>query len=208
MNNLAIAVLISGSGTTLDNLIRHRDLGELPVDFKLVISSNPNAKGLDFAREAEVPTEILSRKQFSDPIAHRDAIFSVCRKHNVQLVVMAGYLDHLLIPEDFTLRVVNIHPSLIPSFSGKGYYGERVHQAALDYGVKISGCTVHFVDNEFDHGPIIAQRSCPIFTGDNAKSLQKRISEVEFELYPAAITAIARGHVRVKGRTVIVDEIV
>ncbi len=120
---------------------------------------------------------------------------------------MAGFLEHLLIADDFQSRVINIHPSLIPAFSGKGFYGHRVHQAALDYGVCISGCTVHFVDNEFDHGPIIAQRCCPVMPGDSADSLQKRIFEVECELYPAVIAAIARGNVKLTGRTVMIEEI-
>lgn len=208
MNNLKVAVLISGGGTTLDNLIRERDAGELPIDIELVISSNPNAKGLGFARDAAIPTDIVSRKNFQSPELHSQAVFALCREREVQLIVMAGYLEHLLIAEDFNLRVVNIHPSLIPAFSGQGFYGDRVHRAAIEYGVKVSGCTVHFVDNEFDHGPIIAQRACPVLRGDCPQTLQKRIAEVEFQLYPSVIAAIARGHVEISDRRVIVNEIV
>jgi phosphoribosylglycinamide formyltransferase-1 len=121
---------------------------------------------------------------------------------------MGGYLEHLLIPQDFRNRVVNIHPALIPAFCGKGFYGRAVHQAALAYGVKVSGCTVHFVDNEYDHGPIIAQKACPVFDIDTAESLQRRVAELECQLYPQVISAIARGQVSVDGRHVTVQGIV
>ncbi len=123
-------------------------------------------------------------------------------EHEVQLVVMGGYLDYLQIPASFTNRVVNIHPSLIPAFCGHGFYGLRVHQSVLDYGAKLSGCTAHFVDNQFDHGPIIAQRSCPVMHDDTAESLQGRVFQLECELYPESIQAIAEGRVQADGRNV------
>lgn len=208
MNKFPIAVLISGGGTTLENLLRWQSMGDLPVDFRLVISSNASAAGLRFAQQADLPTEIVRRKDFADGQAHSDALFEICRRHSVQLVVMAGYLEHLRIPDDFRGRVVNIHPSLIPAFSGKGFYGKRVHQAALDYGVKLSGCTVHFVDNEYDHGPIIAQRACPVLPGDTAETLQQRVFELECQLYPEVIGAISRAHVTLQGRSVTAHEII
>lgn len=202
MNNLRIAVLISGAGSTLQNLIQWNHRGELPVDFQLVISSNAKAGGIAYATESRIPFEVVSRKNFSDQLAHRDRIFSTCRQRDVQLVVMAGYLEHLLIPDDYQHRVINIHPALIPAFSGKGFYGLRVHQAALDYGVKLSGCTVHFVDNEYDHGPIIAQRACLVLDGDTPESLQHRVGQLERQLYPETIAAIAREQVEIVGRKV------
>ena len=208
MSGFPIAVLISGGGTTLKNLIEWQQLGELGVEFALVISSNANAKGLEFAREASIPCEVVSRKCFTDCDAHSEAVFSLCRKHNVKLVVMGGYLEFLKIPADFENRVTNIHPSLIPAFCGKGYYGERVHKAVIDKGTKLTGCTVHFVDNQFDHGPIIAQRACAVLDCDTPESIQRRVAELEFQLYPEAIDAIARGRVTVEGRKVIVRAIV
>jgi phosphoribosylglycinamide formyltransferase 1 len=208
MPKFPIAVLISGGGTTLKNLIEWQRLGELGVEFAVVISSNPKAKGLEFAREAEIPCEIVSRKCFVDNEAHSEAVFSLCRKHNVQLVVMGGYLEFLKIPADFENRVTNIHPSLIPAFCGHGFYGERVHKAVIEMGVKLTGCTVHFVDNQFDHGPIIAQRSCAVLDCDTAESVQRRVAELEFQLYPEAIDAIARCRVCVEGRKVHVRAIV
>lgn len=208
MSKFSIAVLISGGGTTLKNLIEWQRLGELGVEFALVISSNPNAKGLEFAREAVIPTEVVSRKDFANSEDHCQAVFRLCRSHKVDLVVMGGYLEFLKIPADFENRVTNVHPSLIPAFCGKGFYGERVHQAVIDMAVKLTGCTVHFVDNQFDHGPIIAQRSCPVLDCDTAESIQRRVAELEFQLYPEAIDAIARGRVSVVGRKVIVRAIV
>ncbi len=208
MSKFAIAVLISGGGTTLRNLIEWQRLGELGVEFALVISSNAKAKGLEYAREASIPYEVISRKCFADEEAHCEAVFGLCRQHNVDLVVMGGYLEFLKIPPDFENRVTNIHPSLIPAFCGHGFYGERVHRAVIEMGVKVTGCTVHFVDNQFDHGPIIAQRSCSVLDCDTPESVQRRVAELEFQLYPEAIDAIARGRVTVVGRKVIVRAIV
>lgn len=203
---LPIAVLISGGGTTLKNLLERQTAGELPISTRLVVSSKAGAAGLDYARQAGIPTHTVSRRQCASAHEHCQQVFALCRQHEVQLVVMGGYLEHLLIPEDFENRVVNIHPSLIPAFSGQGYYGLRVHRAVLDYGVKVSGCTVHFVDNEFDHGPIIAQRVCSVRSDDTAESLQARVFAEECELYPQAIAAIAQGRVQVQDRRVFVDE--
>lgn len=186
------AVLISGGGTTLKNLIdRQRQFG-LPVDFRLVISSKASAGGLVFAHEAEIPTRVLAKRQFADGESHSHAVFHAIREAGCDLVVMGGYLEHLLIPPDFENRVVNIHPSLIPSFCGKGMYGLRVHEAAIRFGVKVSGCTVHFVDNQYDHGPILLQRVCPVLDGDTPESLQKRVFALECEALPEAIWEIAK----------------
>ena len=193
MSKFKIAVLISGGGPTLKNLLDLHATGKLPVEFCLVISSQASAKGLEFGKAAEIPTRVIARREFDCPEAHRDAVFALIREDRANLVVMGGYLEHLLIPEDFENRVINIHPSLIPAFCGKGYYGLRVHQAALDFGVKLSGCTVHFVDNEFDHGPIIAQRSCPVLDGDTAETLQRRVFALECELLPEVVANIATG---------------
>ncbi|MGN6547068.1 MAG: phosphoribosylglycinamide formyltransferase [Aureliella sp.] len=204
MPNLPIAVLISGGGTTLRNLLVLQRESGLPVDFRLVISSRASAGGLEYARDANIESQVISRRKSPSPEAHSEAIFQLCRARGVELVVMGGYLEHLLIPDDFINRVINIHPSLIPAFCGHGFYGLRVHQAALDYGVKLSGCTVHFVDNQFDHGPIIAQRACQVLPDDTAESLQARVFELECGLYPETIAAIAAGRVSVVDRRVCV----
>ena len=163
---LSIAVFISGGGTTLNNLYRSIDLGELPAEIALVISSNPKSPGLALAAARGARAVTILKRDYPSEEAYREAMFTPCREAGIGLVAMAGYLKHLLIPADFALRVMNIHPSLIPAFCGKGYYGQRVHAAALEYGVKYSGCTVHFVDDHFDHGPIIVQRLAPVLSDD------------------------------------------
>jgi phosphoribosylglycinamide formyltransferase 1 len=201
---LRVAVLLSGGGTTLQNLLRASIAGSLPdVEFAIVISSNPAAGGLEFAAEAGIPAVVVRRKDFSSGREHSEYLFGHVRDHAAQLVVMAGYLEHLLMADDYQGRVINIHPSLIPAFSGKGYYGLRVHQAAVDYGVKLSGCSVHFVDNQYDHGPIIAQRSCPVLPEDTSVDLQRRVFELECELYPCVVQAIASGRIQLDGRRVL-----
>lgn len=202
MKPLRVAVLISGSGSTLANLLACHQRGELPIEFALVISSSSQAGGLRYAEQASIPTEIAARKHFADPQAHSQAVFGLCRHYEVQLVVMGGYLELLAIPDDFANRVINVHPSLIPAFSGHGFYGLRVHSAAIEYGVKLSGCTVHFVDNHYDQGPIIAQRSCPVSSTDTAEQLQRRVGELERQLYPEVIAAIAAQRVKIAGRIV------
>jgi phosphoribosylglycinamide formyltransferase-1 len=202
---LKVAVLISGGGTTLKNLIDRQKSGELPIAIPLVISSKASAGGLAFAEEAHIPSLVIRRKDYESPEAYRDAIFDPIRQSGAEYVVMGGFLQHLLIAHDFQNRVVNIHPSLIPAFSGHGYYGLKVHQAAIDYGVKLSGCTVHFVDDHYDHGPVILQRSCPVLNDDTAESLQKRVFALECDALPAVLRGLAekRIHLSTDGRRVI-----
>jgi len=197
-----LAVLISGSGTTLRNLLQYIDAGRLGVEIPLVISSNPHATGRQFADDAGIPYEVIERKAFSSQDAFSEAIFSRCRKVSVDLVVLGGFLKRLTIPEDFTNRVVNIHPALIPAFCGEGMYGHRVHEAVLEYGVKLSGCTVHFADNQYDHGPVILQKAVPVLDDDTPDSLQKRVFQAECQAYPEAIRLIAEDRVSVDGRRV------
>jgi phosphoribosylglycinamide formyltransferase 1 len=184
---LRIGVLISGGGTTLKNLIHCRDNGSLPVDIRLVISSTQLAGGLKIASDAGIPTQVVPKKKSDDPVAHSEQVFAPMRSAGVDLVVMGGYLQHVLIPKDFENRVINIHPSLIPSFCGQGMYGLKVHQAAIDFGVKVTGCTVHLVDNQYDHGRILLQRACDVLPNDTAETLQKRVFELECLALPEAI---------------------
>lgn len=203
---LPIAVLISGGGTTLKNLLAKIAAGDLPVEIKLVVASNSQAKGLSYAREAGLATLVVRERDFETTATFGDAIFAALRESGIELVVMGGFLKFLPIPPDFENRVVNIHPGLIPAFCGKGYYGLHVHQAVLDYGAKVSGCTVHFVDNQYDHGPIILQRVVEVRDDDTAETLQKRIFEQECEAYPDAIRLFAEGRLKVVDRRVICRE--
>ena len=205
-DGFSITVLISGGGTTLRNLIKLRERGQLRVEICGVVSSSPKAAGNQFAIDANIPLLVLSRQQYASEEQLSHAIFGACRESGTDLVVAGGFLRRLVIPGDFENRVINIHPSLIPSFSGQGFYGKRVHESVIEYGCKLSGCTVHFMDNEYDHGPIIAQRSVHVMPEDTPQSLQQRIFAEECKLYPAVIHQIADGQVRVVDRTVEIRE--
>jgi phosphoribosylglycinamide formyltransferase 1 len=197
-----IAVLISGGGTTLRNLIEKIAAGRLPVEITLVVSSSPTAKGLQFAAEAGIPSAIIERKAFASQDDFSRAIFDRCRAAKADLVVMGGFLKRITIPDDYANRVVNIHPALVPAFCGEGFYGHRIHEAVLEYGAKLSGCTVHFADNQYDHGPVILQRAVPVLDDDTPETLATRVFAAECEAYPEAIGLIAAGRVSVDGRRV------
>ncbi|MBN2473132.1 MAG: phosphoribosylglycinamide formyltransferase [Pirellulales bacterium] len=199
---LRIVVLISGGGTTLHNFIQRRDAGTLWVDIPLVISSSPKAGGRRFADEAGIPFEVIQRTSCGSQEAFSEAIFARCREVEADLVVMGGFLKRITIPDDFANRVTNIHPALIPSFCGDGMYGHFVHEAVLQYGVKLTGCTVHFADNQYDHGPVILQKAVPVLDDDTAEQLAARVFQAECEAYPEAIQSIATGRLTVEGRRV------
>lgn len=203
---MKIAVLISGSGRTLKNFIDLVAEGSLDVDIRLVISSSPQAGGLEFARQAGIDSAVLERKSYDSHDAYGEAIFSACRNAGVDMVVMAGFLKLAPVPDDFAGRVVNIHPSLIPAFCGHGMYGHHVHQAVLDYGAKVTGVTVHFVDNEYDAGPIIWQQPVPVFDDDTADTLAARVFEAEKEAYPHVLGLLAAGRVHLDGRRVTIGK--
>ncbi len=207
MAPLRIAVLLSAGGTTLQNLLDRVADGRLDAQIVLVIGSRPDAFGLERARRAKVPTAVVERKECATKEEFSQRIFAQVRDANTDLVCMAGFLQLLPIPDDFLYRVMNIHPSLIPAFCGKGFYGHHVHEAALAYGVKVSGCTVHFADNQYDHGPIISQRAVPVLDDDTAETLAARIFDQECEAYPEAIAWYAAKRLRVEGRRVrVVDD--
>jgi len=199
---LRLAVFISGTGRTLKNFIdRIRD-EQLSAEVVVVISSIANVVGLQHAEKESIPIEIIERSDYESLTDFSEANFGVCRAARADYAVLAGYLRRLEIPDDFANRVLNIHPSLIPSFCGKGYYGNIVHSKALEYGVKVSGCTVHFVDQEYDAGPIILQRAVDVYEGDTANSLNDRVFAAECQAYPEVIELLAQGRVSVKGRIV------
>lgn len=203
---LRLAVLISGGGTTLENLLRHIQDGRLDAEIDLVISSSPAARGLEIAQRAGIRTMVFERRAFPDIEEFSAAIFDECRAVQPHLIVMGGFLKLVRIPDDYAGQVVNIHPALIPSFCGHGFYGRRVHQAVLDYGARVSGCTVHFVDNHYDHGPIILQRVVPVEADDTPESLAARVFEAECEAYPNALRLYAAGRLKIEGRRVRISD--
>jgi phosphoribosylglycinamide formyltransferase-1 len=201
---IRLAVLVSGSGTTLQNLLDRIADGRLSAQVVCVVSNNPEALGLTRAVRAGVPAFVVERKNCASRAEFGERIFAHCRDAGADLVCMAGFLQLLPIADDFRHRVLNIHPALIPAFCGKGLYGLHVHQSALEAGVKVSGCTVHFADDEYDHGPIVLQRVVEVRDDDTPESLAARVFEQEKEAYPEAIRLFAEGRLHIEGRRVIV----
>ncbi len=206
LSPLRMAVLLSGRGSTLENLLRRIDAGELDAQVVHVHSSRSDARGLELARSRGIPTSVCRRREYPSPEEFSRAVFAQVEPARPHLIVMAGYVKLLQIPPRWEHRVMNVHPSLIPAFCGQGYYGLRVHQAVLEYGCKITGCTVHFVDNQYDHGPIILQRPVPVEEGDTPQRLAARVQAAERELYPQAIALFAAGRLHVEGRWVRIDQ--
>ncbi len=186
----------------MQNLIDRIADGSLPAKIVSVIASNSKAFGLERARRAGLDSVVVSRKSCAGDIEFQDLIFTHCRDAGATLVCMAGFLQLLPIPHDFLGRVINIHPALLPAFGGKGMFGHHVHEAVLNYGAKVSGCTVHFADNQYDHGPIILQRTVPVLDTDTADTLAARVFEQECIAYPEAICLFAAGKLRIDGRRV------
>lgn len=194
---LRLAVLLSGGGRTMQNLADHIATGDLPASIELVIASRDDAYGLERAKKLKLPTEVIGSKQIPDRTERSKRIFARVREAGADLVCLAGYLSLLDIPDDFSSRVVNIHPALLPSFGGPGMYGRRVHEAVLAAGCKVSGCTVHFCDQTYDTGPIITQRTCPVLPDDTPDTLADRVFEQECIAYSEALRDIAAGRIAV-----------
>jgi len=183
-----IAVLISGSGTTLQNLIDRIADGRLPgVEIAVVISSRSTVAGVGRAQNAGLPLEIIRVKDHPDVDEFSACMAETLDRYAVDLAVQAGWLCYWKLPERWLGKVINIHPALLPKYGGKGFYGRHVHEAVLAAGDGQSGATVHWVDNEYDHGAIIAQETCPVEPGDTAESLAARVQAIERELLPKAI---------------------
>jgi len=194
-----LAVLASGRGSNFASIVEKIEAGDVPAVVDALVSDNPQAKALDVARAHGIATAVFRREDFPTNKTHNQAIVDFLRPRGIDLVVLAGYMRIVKAPllEAFPNRIVNIHPALLPSFPG--LHGQK---QALDYGVKVSGCTVHFVDAEVDHGPIILQAAVPVEQDDTEETLSARILVEEHKLLPRAITLIAQGKVVVEGRRV------
>jgi phosphoribosylglycinamide formyltransferase-1 len=190
--HLRLAVLLSGSGRTLENLVERIDAGTLPATVALVVSSRPDVRGVKIAERAAVPVRVLPAGG-QGVEAWSESIFAACRQGRADLVVMAGFLHLVKIPHDFTGRVINIHPSLLPAFGGQGFHGMNVHRAVLERGCTVSGCTVHLVDDEYDHGRVLLQATVPVLRDDSPESLAARVFAAECRTLPEAIRRIAAG---------------
>ena len=199
---IKLGVLISGGGTTLVNFQKRIAAKTLNAEIAHVIASRADCGGVQKAEAAGFPTSIISRGSFASAEEFSVEIFETMRTAGVDLVVLAGFLSLIHVPEDFQFRVINIHPSLIPAFCGRGFFGHKVHEGVLDRGVKITGCTVHFADNQYDHGPIILQKSVPVEDSDTPDTLAARVFETECKAYPQAIELFATGKLEIIGQRV------
>lgn len=196
---IRLAVCVSGGGTSLQNLIDRIGDGRLAASIVRVIASKPGIGAIARAEAAGLPVDVIERAGRSLD-AFGAAVFDPIRAAGADLVLLAGYLALVPIPDDYAGRVLNIHPSLIPAFCGKGYHGQAVHRAALEAGVKVSGCTVHFADQTYDTGPILLQRTVPVLDADTPETLAARVFAAECEALPEAVRLYASGRVRVEGR--------
>ncbi len=201
-NMLNLAILVSGSGTTLQNLIDKINDKTLNANIQVVISSAPATYGIKRAEQNNIPVAIVQRKGYNNSEIFSNTIINEIEKYSVDLIILAGFLHLFKIPDKYTGKVMNIHPGLIPSFCGKGYYGHHVHEAVIESGVKVSGYTVHFVDNEYDCGPIIIQKVVQVHEDDSPETLAQRVFKEECIAYPEAINLFAEGRLKIEGRKV------
>jgi formyltetrahydrofolate-dependent phosphoribosylglycinamide formyltransferase len=197
-----LAVLLSGSGKTLQNLIDKIDDKTLNAKIQIAISSSPDAYGLKRAKKNNIPATVVKYSDYNSTEVFSNAIIKEIEEYPIDLIILAGFMHLFKIPDKYSGKVMNIHPGLIPSFCGKGYYGHHVHEAVIESGVKVSGCTVHFVDNEYDNGPIIIQRTVPVHEGDTADTLAQMVFKEECLAYPDAINLFAEGRLKIEGSRV------
>ena len=194
-----LGVLCSGRGTNLQSILAAVDSGQIPAPVGVVLTDKPDAKALERAEKADIPHFCVDRKAYADKQAFEEALVEKLRAHGVTLVILAGFM-RILSPyfvQEFPGRILNIHPSLLPSFGGA-----HAHRDVLAYGVKVSGCTIHFVDEGMDSGPIILQTAVPVLDGDDEDTLAARVLEQEHKLYPRAIELFLNGKLKIEGRKV------
>jgi phosphoribosylglycinamide formyltransferase-1 len=200
-DKLRVAVLLSGSGTSLENLFEEIDAG-LPAEVVCVLASKKSAFGLQRAEKHGVPAIAIPRREYSDVHSFNDALHAALERHEPDLVCLLGFLSPFELRGRYAGRTLNVHPALIPAFSGKGFYGRHVHEAVLKAGVKLTGATVHFASDEYDDGPILLQGTVPVEEDDTVESLAARVQALERALLPEAIRLIATDRVRIEaGRT-------
>ena len=198
-----LAVLLSGGGTTLQNLIDRIADGTLNAEIAVVVSSRESAGGIGRARAADIETACVpSRDYGKDWSAMAEGVYEVIDAYEPDLVALAGYMCYIPVAAKYEGRMMNIHPALLPLFGGEGFYGRRVHEAVLKAGVKVSGCSVHFADNRYDCGPIIIQKTVPVLEDDTPDALAARVFEQECIAYPEAIGLFSEGRLAIEGRRV------
>lgn len=187
------AVLLSGSGRTLENLLARIDTGELPLEIAAVAANRGDVRGVEIARTAGLPCAVFRRKDHPDMAARNEALNAWLAPYRPRMIILAGYLCYYIPPAGFAGPVVNIHPALLPKHGGKGMYGHHVHEAVLAAGEIESGCTVHLVNDRYDEGRILGQQKVPVLPGDDADALADRVFAAECELYPRVLAGLADG---------------
>ena len=202
--NLNLCVLASGRGSNLKSIIRSQKSGKISSKVAIVISNNSNSGALNIAKTFQIPNFHLSQKMFTSEEEYVNRFLELLRNHDIDLIILAGYMK--MIPAEvvkqYRYRILNIHPALIPSFCGKGFYGLHVHEAVLNYGVKVTGVTVHLVDDEYDTGPIVLQKTVKVKDSDTPESLQKRVLKWEHRMFPEAIKLFESKKFNIEGRKV------
>ena len=200
-----IAVFVSGRGSNFASILKEIQNGAIPAEICCVISDHPHPPAFDIAREARIATHWIGRKQFKEPSDYADFLLALLGEYGIDLIVLAGYMKLIPSPvvHNYPNAIMNIHPALLPNFGGKGYYGVKVHEAVLSSGVKITGVTVHFVDEHYDTGPVILQERIDVFPDDTAETLAKRVLELEHRVFPAAVKAFCEDRLSIKNREVV-----
>lgn len=206
MKDIKLGVLVSGGGTNLQAIIDSIEQGKIKGEISVVISSNERAYALKRAEKHGIPGIYINRNDFQTQQEYEEYMTKTLKTYNVDLVLLAGFMKVLspIFIAEFKNRIMNIHPALIPAFCGMGFYGSRVHKAVLDYGVKVTGATVHFVDEGADTGPIILQEVVPVLDDDTIDSLAARVLEVEHKIFPEAVRLFSEGKLLLKGRRVLI----
>jgi len=204
MAQLRLGVLASGRGTNFEAIFNHIKQGKLDASIQVVISNKLTAGALEVARQNKIPAVHISKQQFTEQEQFDEQLLAVLAEHQVSFVVLAGYLKMLspIVVRKFKNRILNIHPALLPSFGGKGMYGIHVHEAVLDYGCKVTGVTVHLVDEQYDTGPPILQRCVPVLEDDTPETLAARVLKVEHQIYSEALQLFAEDRIEIDGRRV------
>lgn len=202
---MKLGILISGGGTTMVNLHERITAGKLKAEIVCVISSSSKAAGLEKAKGFGYPTHFLGRRKFADDVAYSEALTALLQEHGAELVILAGFLKMYLPSGPYKERTLNIHPSLIPSFCGKGFYGMKVHEAVWKRGCRVSGCTVHLVNENYDEGPIIVQRTVPLTPEDDPERIRQKVWELECEAYPHAIKLFVNNRISFENGRAVID---
>lgn len=205
---MRLAVFASGGGTNFQAILDAIDHGTLPAKPVCCVSNTPDAGALDRAERADVPTAVVPPSDYDDPSTFGNALLDVLAEHDVSFVALAGYMIKVPtnVVDAYRGRITNVHPALLPAFGGQGMYGMHVHEAVIEYGAHWSGVTVHLVDEEYDHGPIILQEPVPVYPDDTPQALADRVQKVEHRLYPEALRLFAQGRVHLEDRTTRIED--